>query len=164
MGRQRIGYFEDLQDPERICSRCHMCELICAFHHHQVGNPKRSRIRLISLDKGVDIPVTCLNCEDPPCMNICPTGALHRLESEGMVTVNEDLCIGCAMCVNACPVGAVTLDPVDGVAVKCDLCDGDPQCVAYCPANVLKLTDAERFARHRMKEYAKFLQAAGETT
>ena len=164
MGRQRIGYFEDLQDPERICSRCHMCELICTFHHHQVGNPKRSRIRLISLNKGVDIPVTCLNCEDPPCMNICPTGALHRFESEGMVMVNEDLCIGCAMCVNACPVGAITLDPVDGVAVKCDLCGGDPQCVAYCPANVLKLTDAERFARHRMKEYAKFLQAAGETT
>ena len=76
-----------------------------------------------------------------------------------MVTVNEDLCIGCAMCVNACPVGAVTLDPVDGMAVKCDLCGGDPQCVNYCPANVLRLTDAERFARHRMRGFVKSLQA-----
>jgi len=97
-------------------------------------------------------------------MNICPTGALYRPESDGMVTVKEDLCIGCAMCVNACPVGAITLDPVDGVALKCDLCDGDPQCVDYCPAKVLKLTDADRFVRHRMKEFAKFLQTTGEGT
>ncbi|NIO04665.1 MAG: 4Fe-4S dicluster domain-containing protein [Proteobacteria bacterium] len=162
MTRQRIGYFENRQDPEQICSRCRMCELICSFHHHQVGNPRRSAIRIVLLGKGVDIPVTCLNCEDPPCMNICPTGALFQSEPDSMVTVKEDLCIGCAMCVNACPVGAITLDPVDGVALKCDLCDGDPQCVAYCPASVLKLTDADRFVRHRMKEFAKFLQAVGE--
>ena len=164
MTRQRIGYFENRQDPEQICSRCRMCELICSFHHHQVGNPKRSRIRIVFLGKGIDIPVTCLNCEDPPCMNICPTGALYRPESDGMVTVKEDLCIGCAMCVNACPVGAITLDPVDGVALKCDLCGADPQCVDYCPAKVLKLTDADRFVRHRMKEFAKFLQTTGEGT
>ena len=162
MSRQRIGYFENRQDPELICSRCRMCELICSFHHHQVGNPRRSRIRIVLLGKGVDVPVTCLNCEDPPCMNICPTGALFQSEPDSMVTVKEDLCIGCAMCVNACPVGAITLDPVDGMALKCDLCDGDPQCVAYCPASVLKLTDADRFVRHRMKEFAKFLQTVGE--
>ena len=162
MTKQRIGYFEDSQDPEYICSRCRMCELICAFHHYQVGNPRRGRIKVISLGKGVDVPVTCLNCEDAPCMNICPTGALHRPESDGMVMVNEDFCIGCAMCVNACPVGAITLDPVLEVASKCDLCGEDPQCVAYCPAKVLKLTDADRFARHRMKEFVRSLQAAGE--
>jgi Fe-S-cluster-containing hydrogenase component 2 len=77
-----------------------------------------------------------------------------------MVIVKQDLCIGCAMCVNACPIGAVTLDPVDGLAVKCDLCEGDPQCILYCPAKVLKLTDAGQMARHRMKEFARFLQTA----
>jgi Fe-S-cluster-containing hydrogenase component 2 len=162
MTKQRIGYFEDSQDPECNCSRCRLCELICAFHHHQVGNPRRGCIKVISLGKGVDVPVTCLNCEEAPCMNICPTGALHRPDPEGMIMVKEDLCIGCAMCVNACPVGAITLDPVNGVASKCNLCGGDPQCVAYCPANVLKLTDADRFARYRMKGYVKFLQTAGE--
>ncbi len=162
MAKQRIGYFEDSQDPELNCSRCRLCELICAFHHHHVGNPRRGCIKVISLGKGVDVPVTCLNCEEAPCMNICPTGALHRPEPDGMVMVKEDLCIGCAMCVTACPVGAITLDPVDGVASKCDLCDGDPQCVAYCPPKVLKLTDADRFTRYRMKGYAKFLQTVGE--
>ena len=164
MTKQRIGYFEDTQDPEYMCSRCRLCELICAFQHYQVGNPRRASIKVISLGKGVDVPVTCLNCEEAPCMNICPTGALHRPESDGMVTVKEDLCIGCAMCVNACPVGAITLDPVEGVALKCDLCNGDPQCVAYCPAKVLRLTDAERFTRHRMKGFVKALQAPQEET
>lgn len=162
MSRKRVGYFENKQDPENICSRCRMCELICAFHHYGVGNPRRARIQVIPLGKGEDIPVTCLNCEDPPCMGICPTGALHRPEPEGMVRVQEDLCIGCAMCVNACPVGAMTLDSVEGTAAKCDLCQGDPQCVLYCPAKVLKLTDAGQMARHRMKGFAKYLQSAGE--
>ncbi len=79
-----------------------------------------------------------------------------------MVLVKGDLCIGCSMCVNICPAGAVTLDPVEGIASKCDLCDGDPQCVAYCPAKVLKLTDAGQKAFHRMKEFAKFFRAVGE--
>jgi len=162
VSRKRVGYFENRQDPENICSRCRMCELICAFHHHGIGNPRRARIQVIALGKGEDIPVTCLNCEEPPCLNICPTGALHRPDPEGMVMVQEDLCIGCAMCVNACPVGAVTLDPVEGSAAKCDLCQGDPQCIPYCPAKVLKLTDAGQMARHRMKGYAKFLQNKGE--
>jgi Fe-S-cluster-containing hydrogenase component 2 len=160
VSRKRVGYFENRQDPENICSRCRMCELICAFHHHGVGNPRRARIQVIPLGKGEDIPVTCLNCEESPCMNICPTGAMHRPEPEAMVIVKQDLCIGCAMCVNACPIGAVTLDPVDGLAVKCDLCEGDPQCILYCPAKVLKLTDAGQMARHRMKEFARFLQTA----
>lgn len=160
MAKQRIGYFEDSQDPEAMCSRCRMCELICAFHHHQVGNPRRGRIRVIVLGKGEDIPVTCLNCEDPPCLKICPTGALHRLQPEGMVTVNPDSCIGCAMCVNVCPVGAVTIDPVEGTASKCDLCQGDPQCVLYCPAKVLRLTDTEHQAHFRRKGYARSLIAA----
>jgi len=128
-----------------------------------VGNPRRARIKVVSLGKGEDIPVTCLNCEDPPCLNICPTGALRRTEADGMVKVNEAVCIGCAMCVNVCPVGAITLDPVTGVASKCDLCDGDPQCVVYCPAKVLKLTDAGQLARYRMRGFAKFLQSVGES-
>jgi Fe-S-cluster-containing hydrogenase component 2 len=79
-----------------------------------------------------------------------------------MVEVNKHVCIGCAMCVNVCPAGTITLDPAEGVASKCDLCQGDPQCVAYCPAKVLKMTDADQFARHRMREFARFLRTARE--
>jgi carbon-monoxide dehydrogenase iron sulfur subunit len=162
LSRKRIGYVENRQDPEGMCCRCRMCELICAFHHHQVGNPRRGRIQVMALGRGEDIPVTCQNCEDPPCLKICPTGTLHRPDPEGMVQVREERCIGCAMCVNACPVGAITLDPVSGLASKCDLCEGDPQCVQYCPAKVLKLTDAGQLARHRMREYAGKVRSEGK--
>lgn len=157
MKNQKIGYFEDLSDVERVCSRCRMCEMICSFTHYQVANPARSRIRIVSLGRGLDLPVTCLNCHDAPCVNICPTGAMHRLNVENMVQVNRDVCIGCGMCVNACPIGAITLDPAEQAAAKCDLCGGDPQCVKYCPPKVLHLTDALKFARHRMHIYAKSL-------
>jgi Fe-S-cluster-containing hydrogenase component 2 len=162
VAKERIGYFEDKKDPEAQCSRCRLCELICAFHHHKVGNPRRARIKVVALGKGVDIPVSCLNCSDAPCMNVCPTGALHRTEANGMVLVRDDVCIGCSMCVSVCPAGAVSLDPVEGTAAKCDLCGGDPQCVAYCPAKVLKLTDADLVARKRMRTYARSL-ASTET-
>jgi len=162
VSRKRVGYFANRQDPENICSRCRMCELICALHHHAVGNPRRARIQVILLGQGEDIPVTCLNCEEPPCLKMCPTGALYRPDPEGMVKVQKEVCIGCAMCVNACPVGAMTLDPVEGFAAKCDLCQGDPQCVLYCPAKVLKLTDAGQMAHHRMKGFAEFLRNSGE--
>jgi carbon-monoxide dehydrogenase iron sulfur subunit len=136
--------------------------LICAFHRHQVGNPRRASIRVVALGKGVDIPVACLNCTDAPCMSVCPTGALYRKEADGMVLVREDVCIGCAMCVSVCPAGAITLDPVDGIASKCDLCGGEPRCVAYCPAKVLRLTDADLVARQRMRTYARLLVGAQE--
>ena len=109
MAKQRVGYFEDLNDPEAQCSRCRLCELICAFHHHRVGNPRRGKIKVVSLGKGSDIPVSCLNCADAPCMNICPTGALYRKDADGMVLVRDDVCIGCSMCVSVCPAGAITL-------------------------------------------------------
>jgi Fe-S-cluster-containing hydrogenase component 2 len=157
MKKERIGYFEDATDVEKACSRCRMCELICTFTHHQVANPARSRIHVVSLGKGLDTPVTCLNCHDAPCINICPTGAMGREHPDAMVTVNTDVCIGCGMCVDACPIGAVYLDHAQGTASKCDLCGGEPQCVKYCPAGVLQLTDAVKSSRHRMKMYIKTL-------
>jgi carbon-monoxide dehydrogenase iron sulfur subunit len=162
VAKQRVGYFEDLKDPEAQCSRCRLCELICAFHHHQVGNPRRGKIKVISLGKGIDIPVVCLNCGDAPCMNVCPTGALRREGKDGMVLVRSDICIGCSMCVSVCPAGAITLDQVEGTASKCDLCAGDPQCVAYCPAKVLRLTDAEMVSGKRMRMFARSLVNAEE--
>jgi len=95
-------------------------------------------------------------------MNICPTGALYRKETDGMVLVRSDVCIGCAMCVSVCPAGAITLDLVEGTAAKCDLCGGEPRCVAYCPAKVLRLTDAEEVSGKRMRTFARSLACQQE--
>lgn len=94
----------------------------------------------------VHFPRSCLHCETPACVSVCPTGASYKREEDGIVLVNADLCIGCKLCSWACPYGAREYDHADGVMKKCTLCidriynenleeiDRVPACVSTCPA------------------------------
>lgn len=77
----------------------------------------------------------CLQCADPACLEVCPTGALSRDEERGCVVLDEGACTGCGLCVEACPFGGIFL--VDGKAVKCEVCDA-PLCVRACAAKALE--------------------------
>jgi len=50
------------------------------------------------------LPTLCMQCEEPECLKVCPTGATKQTE-EGIVTVDKDLCMGCGYCMMACPYG-----------------------------------------------------------
>lgn len=90
-------------------------------------------------------PRSCLHCENAPCVTVCPTGASYKRRTDGIVLVDEDLCIGCGLCAWACPYGARELDEASGVMKKCTLCadridnpqlapeDRLPACVRTCP-------------------------------
>ena len=54
----------------------------------------------------IHLPKSCLHCEDPPCVPVCPTGASYKRKSDGLVLVDYDKCIGCNYCSWACPYGA----------------------------------------------------------
>jgi Fe-S-cluster-containing dehydrogenase component len=94
----------------------------------------------------VHFPKSCLHCEDPPCVPVCPTGASYKREEDGIVLVDYDKCIGCKYCSWACPYGAREFDPVGKVMTKCTLCvdriysetlpeaERKPSCVLACPA------------------------------
>ena len=92
----------------------------------------------------VHFPKSCLHCEDAPCVTVCPTGASYKRAEDGIVLVDEDLCIGCKLCAWACPYGAREFDAPTGVMKKCTLCidriyndhlaDPVPACVSTCPA------------------------------
>jgi len=101
----------------------------------------------------VHFPRSCLHCENPACVTVCPTGASYKRASDGIVLVNHDKCIGCKLCSWACPYGAREYDEDEGVMKKCTLCidriynenldevDRQPACVITCPAKARHFGD-----------------------
>jgi Fe-S-cluster-containing dehydrogenase component len=95
----------------------------------------------------VHFPKSCLHCEDPPCVPVCPTGASYKRAEDGIVLVDYDKCIGCKYCSWACPYGAREFDEERKVMTKCTLCvdrvtdtalpasERKPACVLACPSN-----------------------------
>jgi Fe-S-cluster-containing hydrogenase component 2 len=92
--------------------------------------------------EGFELPMLCQQCEDAPCMAVCPKDALARDPVLGRVTLDYDLCIGCKLCVVACPFGGMGIDTVTRRVIKCDLCDGDPTCVRFCDPGALQYVPA----------------------
>lgn len=123
-----------------ICGLCRICESVCTLTKEGVGAPDLARIQVINNFQEFDVePKPCLQCVDPLCLSACPVGALH-VDDRCARVINEEVCIGCYRCIEACPYDPprVRFDAKEQVAVKCDLCDGDPQCVKYCPSGALK--------------------------
>lgn len=154
----RVEYQPRPEELEGWCAGCRICETICSMHNEGACNPKVSRIRIVSWDPSIDVPVTCRQCADPLCAKACPVSAFVETETEGVLTVDRELCIGCGACAEACPFGAITINPRTGIAGKCDLCGGEPLCIEYCPANVLKLFTSESNKEGKMEQWARMLQ------
>jgi Fe-S-cluster-containing dehydrogenase component len=116
----------------------------------------------------VHLPRSCLHCETPDCVTVCPTGASYKRAEDGIVLVDEDKCIGCQLCAWACPYGAREIalphpkaptsdagrkDSKRGTMQKCTLCvdriynetlderDRQPACVMACPTHARMFGD-----------------------
>ena len=139
------------------CLGCRSCEMACAVEHsasrelyqaiHETPAP-RARV---SVEQGADfaVPLQCRQCEDAPCVEICPADALHRADKDSPVVIDHDRCIGCKWCLLACPFGVISLDSEGRTIIKCDQCferveRGElPACVAACPTGALLLKSLE---------------------
>jgi len=148
--------------PEK-CTGCRTCELACSFVKTEVFNPKVSRITVFAFDEAaVSVPMTCMQCDTPYCMKVCPTSAISKTE-DGVVKVNGEKCIGCKLCIAACPLGNITLSTVEGKIVKCDLCGGEPKCVEFCPTGAIEFKEVSPNVLERKKAIArKFKELLGE--
>jgi len=138
------------------CVGCRVCELACSARHEQSFNPAKSRIHIVKWDgKGLDIPTVCQQCIKPPCVKACPVEAFYRDEKTGAVLINDDICIGCRLCIDKCPFGAIFIDPDKERMVKCDLCGGNPRCVKYCPTGALQYVGADRMVMVKKRKGAE---------
>ena len=160
------------------CVGCHTCELACAIAHSRSqdietmimeGENPGYRIHVETYGPR-SIPISCQHCEEAACALACPTGAVKRLASGKPVLVDEERCIGCSMCVQACPFGVIALKPDGKAAFKCDLCISrlaqglDPACVSSCPTKALLLVEDQTANKDKRKAAVQKLaeaQAAG---
>lgn len=97
----------------------------------------------------------CNHCEEAGCMTICPTGALYRT-ADGAVAYDRDKCIGCKLCVNACPFDVPRYD-ADSKVTKCHQCTDrtsagmEPACVKTCPTGALKYGNRDELISNAKK-------------
>ena len=138
------------------CNGCGDCEVACAMKHTGLSDPARSRIRIMTsgAHNNFFMPSSCQQCEDPPCMAACPDEAIYRDEELNRVAIDYSRCVGCQMCVSACPFGAMSFNEDTGHPFKCDLCGGDPECVRACDVKAIDYVDFDQLHYPQLEESA----------
>lgn len=158
-----------MPDPT-LCIGCLTCEVECTDVHRSAGLSDVPRIRIYDLesvevdpkiiesygDRGRFIQEPCVQCPDAPCLVVCPVDALRVEPRTGARYIDEDTCIACSKCEQACvfpnlddslstgskrplQTSRITYDPVRNIYAKCDLCyfrEEGPACIQRCPVNV----------------------------
>ena len=166
----RLGLLIDID----ACVGCHACAVACK--QWNAGSPVAggapdydpygtepsgtwfNRIRFYEdgeypTSKTLNMPLSCMHCEDADCVTVCPTGASYKRAEDGIVMIDPEKCMGCNYCAWACPYGARELDEDRGVMRKCTLCvdriyderlperERQPACVLACPAHARHFGD-----------------------
>jgi len=135
------------------CIACFSCERACQFHQAEQDSGWQPNIFVhVDMERRRIHAGTCLQCETALCMEVCPTKAITRDLETNAVVVDKENCLGCGMCVAACPFGYMNLDDSHRRAIKCDLCGGDPKCVQMCMAKALHFGSINSLAEHKRNQ------------
>lgn len=154
--------YQDIQN----CIGCQSCQVTCKVNKSLAVGPAPCQVvpippRMVDgLPKAAFIFMPCFHCEKPWCVSACPSGAMQKRASDGIVFVDPALCVGCKSCISACPWGAPQWDPATGRAVKCDYCKDrldeglKPACVTVCTSHCLHFGEANKVPDPRRERYA----------
>jgi len=125
------------------CTGCRACEMVCSLAHTGECSDRKSNIHNINMNDEAFLSIACFQCEDAPCAKVCPMDAIEKDPNTGVVSVDEDKCVGCKLCVLACPFGNMAFSAEKHRPAKCDLCGGDPLCAFYCSPGAITLVDVD---------------------
>jgi phenylglyoxylate dehydrogenase beta subunit len=134
------AFFDTLKVEESGCpDDCSICRVACATRD---GGTNRGcgGIKIIHLPEvNAHTAITCNQCGEPVCEDHCPTGAITKDPTDGVVRINQDKCLACGLCSLTCPYGGIDYNAAAKQTFKCDLCGGKPQCVEACPHQVISV-------------------------
>lgn len=114
-------------------------------------NPASEAVTEKDILRSFFVPKLCNQCAHPPCVQVCPVGATFQTD-DGVVLVDDNRCIGCRYCIQACPYGARYLHPEKNTADKCTFCYHRiskgllPACVEVCPTQTRVFGDTRSLA------------------
>jgi Fe-S-cluster-containing dehydrogenase component len=165
MAPRRYGMVID----DDACLRCEACVVACKAENEVPTGKSRNWVQEVERGRYPVVavqmePGQCMQCDNPPCVRVCPTGASY-VDPDGVVLVRAGDCIGCRYCMQACPYGARYFDEESGTVDKCTFCrhrldEGrEPACVTTCPTKARLFGDladaaspiAEVLARGRLE-------------
>ena len=137
------------------CRGCYSCTQACSFAKSREFNINGANLSVDYLPEfDLSVPVICLHCTEPECMEACPVQAIFRDKETDAVVIDLTICTGCEICITVCPVGHPRIDINNKNIAKCDLCDGDPECVKYCGYDALQYISVDEETLKQRKEDA----------
>lgn len=159
--KQYAFYFDNSR-----CTGCRTCEMACKDYKNLDNNIRYRKIydyesgeTSLNIDGTVNtnclmyhLSISCNHCKSPACVDVCPTGAMHKDSKTGLVLVNTKRCIGCGYCHMACPYNSPKVNKKLKYTVKCDGCierisaGHKPICVEACPLRALDFGSADAMA------------------
>jgi len=159
---------------ENLCIGCQACSVACRVENSVPDDCYRVQVHMQTIGVfphlGMNYErLSCVMCENPPCVSVCPTHASFQ-SKDGLVHIDERACITCKYCILACPYHARFVNPIKNVVEKCTFCyetrvskELNPACVSICPTEALSFGDMHQsnafVAQKSQKEVLLFPKA-----
>ena len=159
---QQAFYFDGTR-----CTGCKTCQMACkdyknidlgiSFRHVYevtIGDTVKDADGILTTTcVSYPLSMSCNHCDSPICFEKCPQSAIIKDADTGLMSIDEEQCIGCGTCAIVCPYNAPKVDEEKKKAVRCNGCaervaaGEKPVCVEACPARALDFGTAEEMAK-----------------